>query len=177
MPSFEFKGPIEGYVVNHMAKNYWRVERSMSQLEVLQEAWLIFNKCSNHYADTVTEPQHFMALFKTAWERRFTTLTLIDTKHRHASINTDDGDAVDVETPGDLDNDGYLRVMISQAPREVSMVLSLFLNAPVELLDLAVAAWKDNGKRCAGGNAHVAKLLGMPADSKPLDAVEDYFKR
>lgn len=171
--SLPFKGPIEGYVVNKLQGQYWRVEATMSHLDCLQEAFLVYDKCCREYP--TVEPKHFMALFKTSWARRFDDLSAADSKHRSTgrSLCTDDGAVLDVV--GDLDNQGMLKTMLRQAPSEVRAVLTLLSDCPSELLDLALSGWRQQGHACRGGNAQVAAFLGMPADSKPLDAVYDYF--
>lgn len=170
----EFKGPIEGWVVNFLTDNYWRVQATMTRLDCLQEAHLIFLRCSRRYK--AENAKHFMSLFQRCWINHFTDLTVDDTKVKQCGPLPEDlEEPTGLQLVGELDNDGYLRHMIAQAPSEVSLVLTLFLNAPSELLDMAMKSWRSKGKLRAGGNAHVARLLGLPADSRPLDAVQQYF--
>lgn len=169
----EFKGPIEGWIVNHMERHYWRVQASMTRMDVMQEAHVIFLRCSTKYASVVTNPKHFMALFKVAWVNHFTDLAYTDSKNRCEVVPPAD---MQMDSIGDLENEGYMRTLIRQAPKEVALVLALFLNAPAELLQLATSPLKSgrNGARAAD-NRRVAALLGLPADSEPLDAVERYL--
>ncbi len=167
----EFSGPIEGYVVNFLKSNLWRVANSYDLDECLSEAYLVFRRCCRHYEGKVVEPKHFMALFKLAWRNEFNDMSNRDTAVR-ASPLPDGFDAV-----GALDNDGPLRVMLRQAPAEVKTVLTVLLNAPTELLDLACSNWRGQGKQLAGGNKQVATWLGWPEDSKPIDMVVEYFTK
>ena len=58
-----------------------------------------------------------------------------------------------------------------------TIVLSLFLNAPSELLELATQSWRAKGRRKAEGNSMINQCLGLPEGSDPIGAVEDYFLR
>lgn len=170
--SHEMPAHLRGYVVNQMATNYWRVESSLSRAEVIQEAYCVYLKVAQRYPDV--EPKHLTALFKTAWSNHFTDLTKKDSHHRQAvSLNAESG--ADFDILGDAENLGYLRTMVRQAPSEVRQVLALLLNAPQELVEMALEGWSRGGRRRADSNARVAAWLGLPASSKPLDAVREYF--
>lgn len=176
----EFKGPIEGYVVNFMNKNYFKVARTLERSDVMQEAYVVFMRVASTYPE-VEAPQHFMALFKTSWYNHFTNLANADTASRimvqPVSYTTDEGGEIATDYAGDLDNDGYLSVMVSQAPSEVTQVLNLFLSAPQELLDLALGAWKGRDRRCrTGGSKRICQMLGITPERDVLKIIEEYFK-
>lgn len=175
----EFKGPIEGYVVNTLTKNLWRVQRTHTREDMMQEAYIVFMRCAGKYP-IIGTPQHFMALFKRAWGNHITDLSVKDSAHKATFADqpiANDGVFSSFEPMGDLDNMGYLKLMVEQAPNEVLMVLNLFLNAPKELLELATKAWTASGKRKPDGNAMINKMLGLPAESDPIGRVHDYFKK
>jgi len=70
-----------------------------------------------------------------------------------------------------------LAIMLRQAPREVIMVMNLFLNAPTEIAEVALSGWRGKDKRCrAGGSKQICKLLGLPLDLDVMQMVDDYFK-
>lgn len=178
--SFEFAGPIEGWVVNGMKANYFRVERTLSREEYLQEAYLVYLRVLRKYEGTVTEPKHFMSLFKRAWTNELNDLATKDTHHRQMvampTMRSDDGDEAEVDVLGDLDNDGMLATMIRQAPSEVVMVLNLFLNAPQELLELALQSWRGKDRRYNhGGSERICRLLGLDPSHDVMATVEEYF--
>jgi len=175
----EFPGPIEGYVVNHMKKNFWRVERTQTRDDVMQEARVVFLRCKAKYQELET-PQHFMALFKRAWANEFNDLANADTASRvlvpQQTYRDEDGRETLVELHGDVENDGALSVMLKQAPAEVTLVLNLFLSAPQEILDLALGTWKGRDQRCkTGGSKRICKMLGLPPELDVLKLVEEYF--
>ena len=167
--SREFKGSLEGWTMKHLAANYWRVESTMSRLDVLQEAQVKFLVLCQKYPDV--EDRHFMALYKTAWQRHFIDLAKQNAEQREHTQPDYGFDGV-----GELDNAGYVRTLIRQAPREIKTVLSVLLNAPTELLELAADSWRAKGKQRAGGNKQVSQWLGLPEGSTPLDDVERYFR-
>lgn len=172
----EWAGPIEGYVVNFLSKQHWKIKRTVPWEDAMQEAYCVFLRCKRKYPD-IEEPQHFMALFKTAWYRHFTDFTNEDTASRVVGPHVVDEHGSAPEAVGELDNDGALALMIKQAPREVTMVLTLFLNAPQELLDLALGSWRADRRMKVNGSEHINKLLGLPADYDSMQAVRDYFSR
>jgi hypothetical protein len=180
----EFKGPIEGFVVNYLSRQLWRIARTHTHDDAMQEAYIVFMRCAERYPDLDT-PQHFMALFKTSWRNEFTDLAYAATEAKKAVSLTelsridDSGDEIQVRTDsvGETDNGGALALMIAEAPQEVLMVLHLFLSAPTELLELAQRTWRDRGKNSAGGERWVEKMLGLKEGSDPIRKTEDYFTK
>lgn len=173
----EFKGPVEGYVVNYLKKNLWRVAATHDHTDAMQEAYLVFLRTASRYP-LLDTPQHFMALFKTSWINEFNDMSVRATAARHLVSENDDSTEEDAwvhDSIGDLDNDGLLAVMIRQAPVEVLMVLNLFLNAPQELLELAAVTWRKNGRYRNDGDKAVARMLGLPPDSTPVSDTQRYF--
>lgn len=174
-----FKGPIEGWTVNFCKTNYWRVERSMEWADLMQEAYIVFLRCCTKAVD-LAGPSHFMALYKTAWFNQFTNFAHADTKLRHIITEgclSNDDDGPSFEAAGEIMNDGALATMLRQAPREVLMVLNLFLNAPAEIVETALAGWQGrNLRRKDGGSGHICKLLGLQPGRDIMGEVEEYFR-
>lgn len=174
----EYDGPIAGWVKNHMKANFWRCERVSSREDYLQDAYVVFLRCAARYPDMDT-PEHFMALFQRSWSNHVNDLSNKATARKREVVLDrlpTSGDERAWEPAGDSNNDGELAVMLRQAPSEVKQVLNLFLNAPQELLDLALASWRGKDKRCrAGGSKKVCQLLGLPEDMDVMQRVADYF--
>ena len=177
----EFPGPVEGWVVNFLKDNLWRVQRTMDRDDCLQEARLVFLRVARTYPNV--DAPHFMALFKTSWTRRFNDLSMEDSAIREAEISMyrdrgeDDGPDLPSEHVGDMVNEGELRVMLRQAPREVSMFLNLMLRAPQEVIELTLASWKGRDRRAkAGGSERINRLLGLPEEHDLLSQTERYFR-
>lgn len=167
----EFKGPVEGYTVKFLTRNFWRVRASMDMDDAMQEARCVFYKVIRKYKK-VRAPEHIMALYKTAWSRRFTDLA-----HRDNSQRTEIqvADLWSLERVGELDSDSMLGTMLQQAPTEIKTVLSLFLNAPSELLDLAVTSWRGSGHYTPEGNKMLCLYLGYEPGTDIIGMVRDYF--
>lgn len=170
----EFKGPIQGFVVNFVNKNYWRVQRVMEREDVHQEAYLVFLRLQRKFPD-LESGAHFMALFKTSWIRRFHDISKVDTKSR-MFLSADTDFAQDTLTPGKCYNDGPLGVMLRQAPSEVRSVLSLFLNAPTEILEVLLKDFESpSSARLDGGGKSINRALGFPANFNAIKEVRDYL--
>lgn len=179
MYSPTYQGPIEGYVMNYLRRNFWKVRNFMEFEDASQEAALVFSSLVQAYPEMDT-PQHFMALFKTSWHRHFTDLANKDTVSRvvcfeHGAPIQQEDEPTQLDVQGSPDNEALILLAIKQAPEEVRQVLSLFLNAPIELLQLATDTWKRQGRYKAEGNQMVSRMLGMPQNSEPLDRVYQYF--
>lgn len=173
-----FKGPIEGYVVNKLKKDFWRVQRVMEWEDVLQEAYLCYMRTCGNYPDVADAP-HFMALFKRLWFTTFTDLANACSRSAHVltagQLYEDDEELPATEAVGSLDNDGALVLAIEQAPSEVLAVLNLFLNAPAELLEMAAANWRGAGRNKAEGSRAINRLIGLPPDYDSIGAVFRHF--
>jgi hypothetical protein len=171
-----FPGPIEGWTVNFIRKQLWKVEASMEFADLMQEAYMVFLRVQQRYPDVET-PQHFMALYKTSWFHHFTNLTLADSRQREVMpVSYSSLEGHGAELLGSSDNDGYLRTLIRQAPREVALVFSLFLNAPSELVETALSSWQGRDlRRKDGGSRKICQLLGLPLDLDVMKMVEEYL--
>lgn len=172
-------GPIAGYATNYIAKHAWRMPRYMDHDDLMQEARLVFLRCAARYE--VEEARHFMALFKKALFTEITDLSVKASKCRaevSSTVEDDDSSWVQREVVGETANAGELVLALRAMPSEVATVVSLFLNAPQELLELAGTAWNSrcrSSKARAGTNAHINKMLGLPEGSDPVGAVKEYF--
>lgn len=178
MAKHEFEGPIKGWVVNQMCRDFWRVEATLTREDVMQDAYETFLRCNRKTRGQKLNERQFMAYYKLAWVNQMNEMANADTKHRRPlSIQARDEDGTPLlgDLVGELENAGFLRVMMRQAPTEVSLCVNLLLNAPSELLEMALASWRDQGRKEAGGNKQVAAWLGLDANARPLDAVREYF--
>lgn len=179
IPTWE--GEVEGWTVNHLTANLWRVQRTKDRDDCMQEAYCVFMRVVEKYPDV--EAPHFMALYKTAWTRAFHDFATEDSALRgrevlHSQMERDD--AKPMEAMGETHNEGELRVLLRQAPREVRMVLNLLLRAPQEILDTALRDWKPDDRRNSTGmnraaSMRVNALLGLPLERNTLQEVRDYF--
>lgn len=180
----KFEGAIEGYVVNFLRTNFWRVQGSMEFQDCMQEAHCLFLRLADRYG-VLDTPQHFMGLFKRAWHNHFTDLSNTDTKLRaevsESSLLLESEDGMTYiglveRLVGETDCTGYLAVMLQQAPADVRTVLSFFVAAPQDLVDSAFASWRKSKRKKEGGNNMLCQLLGFAPGTDILSRVADYFK-
>lgn len=177
----ELEGPIKGWAVNHCRRHYWRVKRHIQWDDLMQEAAVTFLKVKQAYPD-LDGPSHFMALFQRSWANRVNDFAHEDTHERmfvdvHISSEDNEDAPLHREYVGDTDTYGELSIKLKQAPREVVMVLNLLLNAPVELVEIAMQGWNGRDKRCiAGGSKRICKMLGLPPSLDVMGMVETYFR-
>ena len=175
----EFSGSIEGWTAKHVNRHLWQTQRMYSRADLMQEAYLVFHRVATKYPD-LKDAAQFMALYKRAWANQMTNFANEDTRDRIMSpmpTYKDEDGMFEVEYMGDLDNDGHLATLIRQAPKEVLSVLNLFLSAPQEIIDLALASWNGEDKRCtAGGSKKICKMLGLDPKLDVMRMVTDYFR-
>jgi hypothetical protein len=114
-----WKGPIEGFVVNFAKLNAWRVQPAMDEMDLYQEAWILFNKCVEYYPEV--EPKHFMALFKTALHNRMTTLAQLRTRRHEVTECASELQDAHITTLEDIPSAFVVDEMLSDA--EVRMML------------------------------------------------------
>jgi len=143
----EFQGAVEGYIVNSISRNYWRVRRLMDREDLFQEAMVVYLKTARAYPALDT-PQHFMALFKVAWINRLNDLSKMDTRNRAETVSTESVFLNLKNTVGETDSPGSVSLMVQQAPKEVQTVLSLFLTAPSEILEPTSTSFSRVTTRC-----------------------------
>lgn len=171
----KFEGAIEGYVVNFLSRNFWRVEGYIEREDLMQEARCLFYKLQRRYS-YVDNPAWFMSLFKVAFSNEFHGLSNRRTERMSfEACSIDDVDSI-MDWVSNEDNQGLVFVLVEQAPEEVRAVLSLLASAPMELLEEVAGAWKAQGRRKVEGNSHLCELLGYdPKETDLVQDVLDYF--
>lgn len=179
----KFKGEVEGYVVNFVRRNYWRVAEIMEKEDVMQEALFIFLKLQRQY-NYIDNAAWFMGLFKVAFSNHFNDLSNTTTRQKvlkealnkpSAMSGTEEG-VESILVHEHNTNEGYFVCIIEQAPKEVRAVLSLLATAPTELLEEVTQAWRVQGRYSPEGKEHLSKLLGYDAATVDLiQTVVDYF--
>lgn len=171
----EFTGPLEGWATNHAKANFWRVKAIMEWDDLLQDAYYIFLKCRERYTG-LHEAKHFMSLYQRAYRNHVTDLSWKASEQKAEVPVKIMESGINAETIGETDNEGYLAILLRQAPREVTMVLNLVLNAPQELIDAAFTGWRGSDKRMTnGGTGRVNAALGLDPEINVMQMVNDHF--
>lgn len=171
-------GPFERFTRAFVARNLWRLTRTCTFDDAMQEAMIVWYDCVRRYSAHVSNAAWFMALYRRSLETRFIDLAAIDTKHRQYALLTDLGDDEDMpetEAVGELENEGYLRLLVTQAPSEIRAVLNLLLSAPAEIATLVSDAWTGRGKSRAAGSKVLCRMLGIPERTTLLEEVQEYL--
>jgi hypothetical protein len=94
---------------------------------------LLFLKIADHYP-RVVEPQHFMALFKTAMNNKMHDHARYMRRKRLIHVETHE-DVLELGSRriGEVTNAGYLNAMLAEAPQELKLALVLLETQPEAL--------------------------------------------
>lgn len=176
-----YEGPIAGFVKNYLRKHFWRVDRFREMDDVIQDSYELFLILKNRYQDKVDNPAWFMALYRVSFVNFITNMSYKNSRS-HAevyqgslSLNLEDVEVIDFfSIMGDLENNGYSRVLLRQAPSEVKSVINLMLNCPTEMFE----AVRDSffSKKDHAGNEVLCKMLGKdPSKWNLISMVKNHF--
>ena len=178
----EFKGKIEGYVVNYLKKNYWRVAAHHEYEDLLQEAYFKFLVVKDKYPEVVNPP-HFMALFKTAWNNHFINLSKTQTK---------DITIIESQLMGEIslfelsdkkgrvnDHEGDVTILLKQAPEEIQLLFAALDDTDLVKLLRQKSQKIRNGNRRARRettNQALCRILGLnPEDVDIRNMLFNHF--
>lgn len=170
----QWEGSIEAYSKKYIQRNMWKFYyMGYERDDILHEAVIVFCDCRDKYVNKVTEPAHFMALFKTSIHNRFLEIASESIAKKEFEVfNEEDEYTLDRV----IDEESTIAIMLKQAPKEVKDVLSLALNAPKELLESIGFMKKRN--RSFLNNAKLCRLLGKdPKSINLIRMTEEYFGR
>lgn len=119
---------FQGWAMKFIAKNKWRCDPIDDFEDLMQDAYLIFRYVRTSYP-LVTEPKHLMSLFKVAMVNEFNDKSKARSKRSAAEISFETlvgEDLTLVETIGENNNEGYLRLLLNELPVEVRLALDAF---------------------------------------------------
>lgn len=176
-PSYSSK--IEGWTKNYLKSNFWRISRIYQYDDIMQDSYVLFMELKNRYGGTVDNARWFMSLYQRSFINMFTDLSNVNTNEEHTtpishlgkSYTEEDDDDLFFDTQlGTEENEGYLEIMLKQAPDEIKTVLNIILNSPTEMRENLIQAWKAHGKKKDFGNEHLCLMAGL--DPKKVDIVQ-----
>ena len=179
----KFEGAVEGFVVNWIKKNHWKVDQQLPERDdVLQEAYCVFLKISNQYPD-IDNAAWFQSMFMKSFSDRMIDCSRKQIRHKEHFADSDvlmsDGEeslSLTEQMVGDLDTEASLERLVEQADGEVAEVLRTVMNMPNEVFAMIEEAWVSRGKRKVMGNQMLCALLGKDATKTNLvKKVEDHF--
>jgi hypothetical protein len=126
-------GPCRTWAAKFISQNKWRCDGIHGSDDLLQDAYLTFNRIAERYP-RVVERAHFMAQFKTAMHNEMHDRARYTQRKRaiHDSTPADASDLND-QRIGETTNAGYLRALIEEAPEELQLALTLIEQNPTLL--------------------------------------------
>jgi len=141
----------------------WRCEgydREDKFNDLMQDAYIVFRHILASYP-LVSEPSHIMALFKVAMQNEFNDKAKYKQRKQAVEISLESMISEDmklIDSLGENNNEGYLRLILSELPPEVRTVLDAFNDE--EKLALL---------RQSKVQSRLAKLLGLPLKRESLN--------
>lgn len=150
----EWDRTVSGWAANFIKKNIWRCDRIDSFEDLMQDAYLVFEKVRRAYPK-VTEPKHFMSLFQTSLRNSIHDRSRYMKRKKLVHEDT----ALDIselyaERIGEPTNYGQLQIIFNEMPEELHWALALMNNHP-ELL-------RTEGSKRENLNMRLRRLLGLP---------------
>jgi hypothetical protein len=127
----EFRGSVyEKWSYKFCQTNAWRVRDRLGDFDdCMAQCALYYLECKKFYAGKINSPAHFNYMFKLWVIGQFHDLSKKDYKHRCTKIKL----ATKKETS--IKSEAELMVTLNEASSELKEVLSIFFNAPKEVLE------------------------------------------
>lgn len=169
----KWPGPVEGYVVNYIRANLWRFEALGYDFDDLfNESWIVFARCLKNHE--FVSGKHFMGFFKTALHNSlFDLMKKCIREKEYREFTSEDQP---MESFASIEEQASLRIMLSQAPKEIKEVFTLLFNAPTELLEsIGFGKPTKRGQKTIT-NRKLCEYLGYnPAHINLIQMVKEYL--
>lgn len=130
-PQPEWDIRFQGFAAKFINQHKWKLDPTLDFDDLMQDAYLIFRRVLCSYP-WVTDASNIMALFKIAMKNEFIDGAKQWTKKRRAEISietilsvTDSDDYKLLDTLGEENNEGLLRVIINEWPPEMRAALAV----------------------------------------------------
>lgn len=125
----KWEGKVENWAKSFINKNQWRCDEIHSREDLLQDAYLVYLKISDKYPRVARE-SHFMALYCRALSNQLHDHARSVRRKRDVFGVIECIDEQMIDVIGDTTNDGYLNVLLAEAPEELRLAMSLMENCP-----------------------------------------------
>lgn len=161
-----FTGPVEGWAVNYIYHNAWRVPAEHGPDDLYQDAWVVFLRVADHYPG-VKKPEHFMSLYQRAFINHITNLANKRTRRASWEQMLIDPSAIEEQTNALLIAPNHfeqrqVRRQIKGAPRAIKTLVKAL---HIDPLTLERASAAPRVKRCRGrretSNEYFCRLVGF----------------
>lgn len=160
----------QGWTTKFISKNKWKCDDTYDFEDHMQDAYMVFLRVKSAYP-AITEVRHLMSLYQTALRNEFIDKAQQKRQKYKMEVSLESVVGEDlrlIDTLGESNNEGYLRVLISELPTELQALLSTFTD------DEKLALLRKKGtqsrlakragfpKRRTNLNGALCRLLGLP---------------
>jgi hypothetical protein len=168
----EWGKEYEGYAANFIRKNAWRCDHINEIKDLMQDAWLVFNKVKQTYP-RVIEAKHFMALYKRALANSMHDKSSYKRRkdENEVYLSSDVSDFF-VGRIGEVSNAGYLAALINEMPEE----LQLMLHTMAKGLPPEPTPKRERGLQPRESlSMQLRRLFRLPLNSDPLMMIKRFL--
>lgn len=130
----EWSGSVfQKWSYNFCLTNAWRVQDKLGDFEdCMAQCALYYIECKKFYEHKINSPAHFMYYYKLWVTGQFHDLSRKDYRHRVTKA------AIAVKNEVTEEPDAYLAVALGEASTELKEALSIFFNAPKEMMETII---------------------------------------
>lgn len=117
----QWEGSIEGWTINYINKNLWRVQPEHDIDDLYQDGYMFFLECKRRYPQVI-DPPHFMRLYQTCLRNHITDLAWKRTQRAEVGSVAEDGTNLLDENNPDVKGMNWFEyaVLIADAPPVVA---------------------------------------------------------
>ena len=168
---------VEPYLRKVADRVLWRIEPlGYTEEDFIQEAFFIYKKCLARYGTVLAPNGKLSPLFRVSINNFVTDLSHDSTKGNSFLDNGRDVSDLFGEELFDKTDNGYLNILIREAPKEVLEVVNLFFNTPAELLDEVRGFLGAKHSKGFKSNKFLCKMLGYNrAKVNLVELTKNYF--
>lgn len=150
-------GQLQGIAAKYIRNNIWRCDTLHSFDDLMQDAYLTYVRMAARYP-RVSEPAHFVALFKSALHNEMTDRA----RYRQLKLEATVDLGVDplehgALRIGDVTNDGLVSILMAEMPEEFKMALAMIESEPAKAPRRRPAKPKERENL----NMRLSKALGL----------------
>lgn len=165
----EWDETFRGWALNFIRENKWKLEAVHDIDDLEQDAYLTFRRVKASYP-RVTQPKHFMALFKVALSNEWIDRAQYKKRKNEVEISIDEDHLYLTESVGIDSNEGYLRIVLEELPIEAKLVLALFKD-PEKLKLLRELPRKSQFRENL--NMKLCRILGLPKGTQLVEMMKE----
>ena len=168
---------VEPYLAKVAERVLWRIEPlGYTEEDFMQEAFFIYKKCIDRYGTVLDEKGKLSPLFRVSINNFITDLSNESSKKNSFIDNGREVSDLFGEELLDETNEGYLNLLIKEAPKEIKEVLNLVFNTPAELVDEVRTFLEKKHSKGFKSNKFLCSLLGYNRTKTNLvEKLENYF--